>query len=171
MTGSMTSKATSEGLLGTYHGIHISPVPNGSLQCFFMLYDQLANVWLVVKDTSATDDGTVSMQDLEHRPSRTTTNWVDIRKCPAVILQQKLPRDGGTSCTAGVLVDVQSNLGGVMHAQFCGSVTVTLMPDEQVQQFNASKAAFGGVQGLATAFGQLMRLGHTAGSGQRWVIS
>ena len=171
ISGPLTSKVTAHGLYGTYHGIQVAPIPQNKLQNAFMLYDQSYGVWLVVKDNSATDTGSLHIQDVEYRPGVSKADWIDGLRRPALLLQNKLPRVGGTSSTVGVLVNVEFERDGVIHAQFCGSVAFDLLPTETVQQFEGMKVTFGGLQGLVNEFKQLVRLGNGVKDGQKWCIS
>ncbi|KAK3631659.1 hypothetical protein LTR56_016766 [Elasticomyces elasticus] len=171
LQGPRTSRATTQGLCGSYYGVQVNTVSSGTLQSRFMLHDQTSNIWLVVLDTHDIDVGRTSMQNLkgmqvQHRPS-----WIDGCHRPAILFQHRLPRAGGTASTVGVVVDVESERDGVKQAQFCGSVAVSLLPAETVQQFDHMKALVGGVQGLVGNMQNCVRLGSAVNDGQLWCIS
>jgi hypothetical protein len=171
ITGPLTSTATIDGLHGIYHGIRIIPVPGATLRSAFTLYDQHYDVWLVVSDLSITDTSDVLIQEVRPQIKLLKGGWIDGLRRPAILLQHRLPREGGTTSTVGVLVDIEDERDGVYHALFCGSVSLALLPGETVQAFKAMMVALGGPEELANANVELLRVGNGVSKDQKWCIS
>lgn len=169
LSGPLTSRAEAGGLHGVYDGILVEPVHGQVLRDGFILYNQYDGTWLAVKDTSLTDSGNVLVHELETEVKISRGGWIDSLRRPAILLQHKLPRPGGTISTVGVLVDIEDERSGVFHALFCCSVALGLPPDEFVRDLERQKEAKG-LQALVAALSEFLRLGKSVEAGQRWCV-
>jgi hypothetical protein len=160
ISGPLTAKATTDGLHCTCHGIHVTPIASSILPSGFMsLYGQSSDLWLAVRDASASDMGSLHIQEIERRPGGASkADWIDSLHRPALQLQQKLPHTGSTTGTVGILADIESEILGVIHARFCCGMAFKLLRAETVQTFEQCIAMFGGLQGLVNQFNQFVRL-------------
>lgn len=158
---------TQDGFRGTFHAVHITPIPGQTIKHSFNLYDQITSTVFAVADLSASDRGTGTFLELtafQHNQSQ--SDWIDSIQSPVLIQEVELSRTESQE-TIAALVDFDRKENGLNTATYLGRIGMCFMDDGTTATYRSTAARIGW-DGLSKQMPEWLRIGWSEES--EWLI-